>query len=189
MDCRGLLLGQKLARGLTLPAGQRILDVAGGSGVYACCLAAAWEGSSATVFEQPPVDAIARDAITRRGCAERVSVIAGNMFDDPWPTGFTMHLLSNVVHDWGIPKVRELFAKSAAALESGARIVIHDAHIEDTDDGPLAVAAYSALLMNITEGRCYRFGEMREWLDEAGFAVERVGPTGLARTYICAVRR
>jgi hypothetical protein len=111
------------------------------------------------------------------------------MFDDPWPTGFTMHLLSNVVHDWGIPKVRELFAKSAAALESGARIVIHDAHIEDTDDGPLAVAAYSALLMNITEGRCYRFGEMREWLDEAGFAVERVGPTGLARTYICAVRR
>ena len=45
--------------------------------------------------------------------AERVSVIAGDMFKDAWPAGFDVHLISNVLHDWEEPVVRDLLAQVA----------------------------------------------------------------------------
>ena len=49
-----------------------MLDVAGGSGIYACGLAARFPELRASVFEKPPVDRIAARAIETRGYGERV---------------------------------------------------------------------------------------------------------------------
>ena len=40
MDCRGLYLGEALARAVDLSTHRRVLDIGGGSGIYACALAA-----------------------------------------------------------------------------------------------------------------------------------------------------
>jgi len=48
-------------------------------------------------------------------------------------------------------------------------LLVHDAHINSDKTGPLHVAEYSALLMNITEGRCYSISEIRRWMADAGF--------------------
>jgi len=53
------------------------------------------------------------------------------------------------------PQVEQLLAKSYAALAPGGTIVVHGAHIHAAKTGPLPVAAYSALLMTISEGKCY----------------------------------
>jgi hypothetical protein len=68
-----------------------------------------------------------------------------------------------------VPGVRALLAASFAALEPGGLIVVHDAHLNADKSGPLPVARYSALLMAITEGRCYGTAEMSALLAEAGF--------------------
>ncbi len=80
MDSRGLNLGPSMARALDLTGCQRLLDIAGGSGIYACCIAAAHPHIKASVFEKPPVDQVTREYIARRGCAARVDVLAGDMF-------------------------------------------------------------------------------------------------------------
>src|ERR1051326_5319925 len=40
MDCRGVYLGQALARSLDLAGRRQLLDIAGGSGIYACSIVA-----------------------------------------------------------------------------------------------------------------------------------------------------
>jgi len=169
MDCRGAYLGPALAKAAPLAGRRSLLDIAGGSGVYACTLVAHHAGLRATVLERPPVDGIARTMVARRGWDSRVAVAAGDMFRDPLPRGHDAHLFSNVLHDWDVPGVRALLAASFAALEPGGLIVVHDAHLNADKSGPLPVARYSALLMAIAEGRCYGTAEMSALLAEAGF--------------------
>ncbi len=186
MDCRGILLGPELAKKLDLSGHQSLLDIAGGSGIYACCLAARQAHLKLAVLEKPPVDRIARECIEKQGCSGRVEVVTGDIFAPALPAGFDVHLWSNVLHDWDEKTVRELLAKSAAALPRGGLVVVHDAFINKEKTGPLHVAEYSALLMNITEGKCYSVGEMRSSLFDAGFEWESHGATAVGRGFIVA---
>ncbi len=119
MDCRGTYLGQALTKKVDLSGRQRLLDIAGGSGIYACAFAARYPALRTTVFEKPPVDRIAREAIARQGATERVDVLAGDMFSDSLPDGFDAHLISNVLHDWDEEVVQTILRKSFAALAPG----------------------------------------------------------------------
>jgi 2-polyprenyl-3-methyl-5-hydroxy-6-metoxy-1,4-benzoquinol methylase len=186
MDCRGVYLAQSMAKKLDLSQHRRLLDVAGGSGIYACSLAAHHTHLQATVLEKPPVDRIAQQAIAKRGFTDRVSVMAGDMFKDAWPRGFDLHLISNVLHDWDEPVVKQLLAKSFEAMEPGGMLMIHDAIINRQKTGPLPVASYSALLMNITEGKCYSIAEYEESLKDVGFADPRFTESAADRSFMTA---
>lgn len=91
-----------------------------------------------------------------------------------------------VLHDWDEARVKLLLGKSFAALPSGGMVVIHDAHINGDKTGPLPVAAYSALLMTITEGKCYSETEMADCLRESGFNDVKHIPTAADRSIITA---
>ena len=188
MDCRGVLLGQAVAKNLDLKNSAQLLDIAGGSGIYACAIAAQHPRLKAAVLEKPPVDQVARRAIARRGFADRVGVVAGDMFAKPLPPGYDVHLISNVLHDWDEPVVKNLLAKSFEALPPGGMLVIHDAHINGDKSGPLHVAEYSALLMHATEGKCYSVTEMQGYLHEVGFRDFSFAPTAIHRSIITARR-
>lgn len=189
MDCRGALLGPAMASRLDCAIHRHVLDIAGGSGVYACALVARHPHLRATVLEKTPVDGITRRHLAARGFADRVNVIVGDMFTEPLASGFDMHLFSNVLHDWDGPRVKELLAKSFAALPKGGMIVVHDAHINAEKTGPLPVAAYSALLMTITEGKCYSQREIEEFLTQAGFGEVNYFPTIADRSVMTARKR
>ncbi|MCB1226894.1 MAG: methyltransferase domain-containing protein [Verrucomicrobiales bacterium] len=190
MNCRGLALGQALAQqSAALLAGKRrLLDVGGGSGIYAATLVAAHSALRASVLEQPPVDEIARRAIEGHELADRVEVISGDMFRDTWPDGHDVVLLSNVLHDWDLPEVRTLLQRAHAALPAGGLLVIHEAFLRDDKTGPLPVAEYSALLMNITQGKCYTPREYGVILEELGFEVGPYQDTLADRGFMTATR-
>ncbi len=187
MDCRGVLLGPALARAVDLTAHKALLDVAGGSGIYACAMAARFPHLNVSVLERPPVDKIAKDSIAKRGYSERVHVSSGDMFNSELPAGYDVILLSNVLHDWDDPVAEALFAKASKALPSGGLMVIHDAFLNSEKNGPLPVAQYSALLMHSTEGRCFSVLEMRQWGERWG--MEWVGHHATAVDRSCVVLR
>ena len=186
MDCRGAYLGQALAKQVDLRNHSRLLDVAGGSGIYACAMVAEHTHLKATVLDKPPVDGVARQLIAQRGFADRVSVVAGDMFNEPFPGDYDVHLISNVLHDWDIPKVKQLLASSFRALRPGGLLAIHDAHINADKSGPLPVAEYSVILMHSTEGKCYSLTEMNGLLEAAGFGGMEHHPTAADRSVILA---
>ncbi|MEO5824168.1 MAG: methyltransferase [Vicinamibacteraceae bacterium] len=169
MDSRGLYLGPAAAAALDLSGRRTLLDIAGGSGIYACAFVDRHPHLSATVIERPPVDDVARRAIAARGFSDQVGVTPGDMLREPLPAGHDVHLISNVLHDWDLPAVDRILAASFAALSPGGLLVIHDAHLNAEKTGPLPVAAYSVMLMHGTEGRCYSVTEMFERSAAAGF--------------------
>lgn len=188
MDCRGRYLGTMLAKNLPLNQFSHLLDIGGSSGIYACSFVDKNPQLRATIFEKPPVDKWSRKSIEKRGLADRVSVIGGDMFNDPYPTDCDVHLLSHVIHDWDVPEVEKLMQKSFAALPSGGMLIIHGAHINAEKDGPLPVAEYSTLLMQCTEGKCYSFGEMKEYLEKAGFTSVSYTENACYRSAITGVK-
>lgn len=188
MDCRGVFLAQAMAKKLELSGRRQLLDIAGGSGIYACSLCEHFPNLRATVLEKAPVDKVTTRAIEKRGFSDRVSVISCDMLAAPLPRGFDVHLISNVLHDWDAPIVRQIIGKSFDALEAGGTLIIHDAHLDRDKTGPLHVAEYSVMLMHSTEGRCYSVAEISEFATAAGFSNVQFTPTAAARSVITAVK-
>jgi hypothetical protein len=186
MDCRGVYLAPAMAQKLDCASYHHLLDVAGGSGIYACAMVIHHPHLQATVLEKAPVDGLASRTISERGFAGRVTVASRDMFDDPFPPGCDIHMFSNVLHDWDSPQIERLLAKSYAALLPGGMIVVHDAHINASKTGPLPVAAYSALLMTITEGKCYSEEEMADLLTKVGFSNVNYSATVADRSVMTA---
>jgi predicted O-methyltransferase YrrM len=182
MDRRGLILAQALAKQVDLDSRHSLLDIGGGSGIYACSLAAHFPQLRATVLEKPPVDGIAARAIEQRGFADRIGVTAADMLNDPMPRGHDVHLFSNVLHDWGEDIVRQLLRASAAALPAGGLLIVHEAFLNVNKTGPFSIAAYSVLLMHVSQGRCYSVAEMESWMMDAGFGRPQWVPTALERS-------
>jgi predicted O-methyltransferase YrrM len=169
MDCRGVLLAQALAKNLNLSGRKQLLDIAGGSGVYACSLAARNPELRATVLDKSPVNKIAAGAILDRGFSDRVDVVASDMLNTPLPGGYDVHLFSNVLHDWDVDLVKQLIGASARSIEPGGLMIVHDTFLNADKSGPLHVAEYSVLLMHVTQGRCYSDKEITDWAGEVGF--------------------
>ncbi|MGB0581131.1 MAG: methyltransferase [Limisphaerales bacterium] len=190
MNCRGMAFGQTLAAKTAPLIGERtrLLDVGGGSGIYAGTMSTAIPQLQGTVLEQSPVDSIARMEIESHGLSDRIEVVTADMFNDTWPETDVV-LLSNVLHDWDFPEVRALLEKAAAALDSDGLVIIHEAFLHDNKTGPLPVAEYSALLMNITQGKCYTPREYGEILEELGFKVGPYVDTIADRGFMTALKR
>jgi SAM-dependent methyltransferase len=188
MNTRGLLTAPALAQQLDLSRHQRLLDIAGGSGVFACALAERFPELRASVLEKAPVDRIAARSIQRRGLGDRVDTVIGDMLAEPLPGGYDVHLLSNVVHDWDEDVVRQLLGASASALPPGGLLIIHDTFLNATKTGPLPIAEYSVLLMHVTQGRCYSVAEIEVWLMEGGFSFRGLVPSAIGRSAILAER-
>ena len=184
MDCRGVFLAQALSKQVDLSKREKLLDVAGGSGIYACSLCAHHPELVATVLEKSPVDKIARKAVSDRGFENRVSVVAGDLFYKTWPSGFDVHLLSNVLHDWNEETVKEILQQSWDSLAKGGLLLIHDTFLNSEKSGPLHVAEYSILLMHVTQGRCYSDHEIMGWGSEVGFEFDSRVETGAMRSVL-----
>ena len=189
MDCRGVFLGQALAKAHDFSRFKRVLDLAGGSGIYACSIVAHHPHLQAAVYEKSPVHKVAAAAIAKRGFSTRVQVIQGDMFKEELPRAFDVHLISNVLHDWNEKTVTALLAKSHAALEARGMLIIHDVHINEEKSGPLPNAAYSALLMHATEGKCYSLSELYPMLRELGFSGLKFTPTAADRSTVTAIKK
>jgi 3-hydroxy-5-methyl-1-naphthoate 3-O-methyltransferase len=169
MDARGAFLAPALAEAIASVPITALLDVAGSSGIYSSAVLAGRRGVRAAVFERTPVDTAARTLLQARGLADRIEVITGDMFADPFPPGFDAHLYSHVLHDWDAPRVERLLAASFAALPPGGMLIDHDTHVDTDKRGPLPVAEYSVLLMHSTPGKCWSVRELTEIAERVGF--------------------
>lgn len=153
-----------------------LLDVAGGTGFYTYEWLLANPTSTATILDRPAVLTVASELLDefsqsgRPGAStvkERVTFLPGDMLTDALPKTDIL-LAASLFHDWPTPTCQWLAHRFAEALRPGGELWVHDAFLNDTLDGPLAVTDYSAQLFWNTKGRCYSRAEYRSWLMEAG---------------------
>jgi predicted O-methyltransferase YrrM len=173
---RARVVAPALTRAFPLAGAQKLVDIGGGSGIYAIAYARSNPRLRAVVWDRPEVLKVASEMCERFGVGDRVECVAGDMFEDEIPDG-NIHLFSNILHDWDVAECRRLIARSAAGLPDSGQMLIHDVFLNDDLAGPLAIALYSASLFALTEGRAYSAGEYRGWLEGAGLRVGGVRPT------------
>lgn len=164
-----------------------LVDVGGGTGLYAFALLQRFPQLRAVILDSPQVLKVAGELAAEQGVADRVELQPGDMFADPIPAADVV-LLSNVLHDWDEPECQTLVARCAASLPSGGRLLIHDVLLDDSLDGPLPIALYSAALFALTEGRAYSAAEYRLWCASAGLEIESCLPTS-AHCWLMTARK
>lgn len=159
-----------LAGRFRLHDAKTLLDIGGGSGIYAIAYLARNHNLRAIVMDRPEVLAVAAEFAEQYGVSDRLELLEGDMFADEFPTADVM-LLSNILHDWDVPECEELIRKSVRSLPQRGRLLIHDVFLNDHHDGPLPIALYSAALFSLTQGRAYSVKEYSDWLTSAGLSV------------------
>jgi hypothetical protein len=165
-----------MAERIELKSTRVLLDVGGGSGLFSIACLRKNPTLRAVVWDRPEVLKVAAEMAATHNVAERLECRPGDMFVDQVPDADVM-LLSNVLHDWDVPQCEELIGRCAAALPAGGRLLIHDVFLNDSLDGPLSIALYSAALFCMTEGRAYSAAEYRAWLTAAGLRPQPLVPT------------
>ena len=152
----------------------RMLDVGGGSGVYAIAFAKANPALAADILDLKPVLAIARRHIREAGLESRVKTRAGDLERDALGSGYDLVLLSAVCHMLGPEENQDLFRRAFAALAPGGRIVVKDFILEADKTAPRWAAVFSInMLVGTPHGSDYSKQEYSAWLREAGFGKVR----------------
>ncbi len=175
MHVAGTSLAERIVAAVQPGPARNLLDVGGASGTYTAAFLNASPDMEATLFDRPEVIPMARERLSEAGVIGRVRLAAGDFSRGELPGGHDLALLSAIIHQNSPAENVELFGKVFRALVPGGRVVIRD-HVMDPDrtrprDG--AIFAVN-MLVNTEGGSTYTFGEIRAWLEEAGFANVRL---------------
>jgi predicted O-methyltransferase YrrM len=174
MHVVGTPRAQKIVTAIQPGRARNLIDVGGASGTYTIAFLKAAPEMKATLFDQPEVIPIARERLAEAGVLDRVRLVAGDFYEDELPGGHDLALLSAIIHQSSPAGNVELFRKVMRALIPGGRMIIRDHVMEPGRTEPKDGAIFAVnMLVNTAGGSTYTFDEIRNWLEEAGFASVR----------------
>jgi SAM-dependent methyltransferase len=145
-----------------------LLDVGCGSGLYGMACLQAYPRLRVIAVDHKNVLEVTRELAVEHGVADRLECVPADMFTDPLPEGCDAVLISNVLHDWDVAECESLVARCGGVLAPGGQLLIHNYILNDSMDGPLAVAMHSVALFCATQGRVYSGAETAAWVRKAG---------------------
>jgi len=159
-----------LAKAFDFSKYHTLVDVGGGSGVYAIKIAQANPGISATIVDLPSVCDVASEYIRRFNLQDRVKTEALDFFKQDIPGGYDIALLSHIIHDWSEEKDIALLKNISKSLRSGGAVIASEWLLDDEKTGPVVPALMGMNMLIETEGgRNYSFKEISKMMTAAGF--------------------
>jgi hypothetical protein len=180
-------LAPSVAAKLDLKAVRHLLDLGGGPATYAITFAQANPGLTATVFDLPMPLEIAQENIAKNGLTGRVQTLAGNFLEDDIGTGYDFIWVSQILHSHDERQCKLIIAKAVAALTSGGRLAIQDFYLNPDGASPTGAAMFGVHMLAVTpRGRAYTFGEVAEWMEEAGLSKPEFIQSGMDASMLVA---
>lgn len=159
-----------LTEKLDLSGVKELLDIGSGPGTYPIHFCRKYPGLQATIFDLPGTMKITQRLVQASGLSNRIRLVTGDYRADPIPGRYQMIFLCNIIHAESSEENGRLMAKLYPFLEQAGRIVIKDHILDDSLTDPPVGAVFSLqMLLTTLHGRCYSLGEVRGWLEKAGF--------------------
>ncbi|MFF7990858.1 methyltransferase [Kitasatospora xanthocidica] len=171
------LANKHLVRELDLSGRKHLLDCGGGDAVNAIALAKANPDLRVTVFEIPASGTIAEKKIAQAGVSDQVSVITGDMFADPLPTGCDVVMFAHQLVIWTLEENTALLRRAYEALPEGGKLVVFNSMSNDEGDGPVVAALDSVYFAALPAegGMIYSWAQHEKCIFDAGFStVKRI---------------
>jgi len=179
MHVLGRKMASEIAEMVDLEDRRRLLDVGGASGTYTLTFLARQPLMTATLFDRAEVIPMAQEALSKAGMLDRVTLQAGDFYQDALPGGHDLALLSAIIHQNSREQNVALYRKIHAAMVPGGRILIRDHILEPSRTEPPAGAIFAInMLVNTEGGNCYTLAEVTEDLTQAGFRDVRLIHSG-----------
>lgn len=171
--------GRRLADVLNLAAAQapvRVLDLAAGSGVWGIALAQASPRVTVTAVDWPGVIDVTRRVAVRFGVEDRYTFVAGDLANADFGAGYNVATLGHILHSEGEERSRALLRKTFGAMEPGGTIAIAEFLVNEGRDSPPVALFFAVNMLVSTQAgdTSFTFGEISQWLEEAGFENPRL---------------
>jgi predicted O-methyltransferase YrrM len=161
---------QEIVAAVNPGAATFLLDVGGASGTYTIAFLQSCPDMRATLFDRPEVVEMARDRLRSAGMENRVTLVAGDFYEDEFPPGHDLAFVSAIIHQNSLDQNADLFRKVFRALKRGGRIVIRDHVMEPGRVHPVDGAIFAVnMLMGTSGGGTYTYEEIESGLSRAGF--------------------
>ncbi|WP_295546376.1 methyltransferase [uncultured Pseudacidovorax sp.] len=156
---------------------RRWLDVGGGEGALASCLALASPSLRVQVFDLPAVARRAEARFAREGLAVRCTATGGDFLRDALPTGCDVVSLVRVLHDHDDEAALRLLKAVRAALPVGGRLLIAEPMAEAPGARNVGAAYFGMYLWAMGSGHARTPAQLRALLSDSGFTGIAVRPT------------
>jgi 2-polyprenyl-3-methyl-5-hydroxy-6-metoxy-1,4-benzoquinol methylase len=169
---------QTLGEHLGIPqatSGVSVLDLAAGSGVWGIALAHQSPRVNILAVDWPRVLQITKAIAQRQGVGDRLNTSAGDLLKADFGSGHQVATLGHILHSEGPNRSRQLLRKTFKALAPGGTIAISEFVPNDDRTGPPTPLIFAVnMFINTDEGDTFTFGEISQWLKEAGFRKPRL---------------
>ena len=139
-------------------------------------------------FDLPQVMPIALENISKMGLADRIKVVTGDFFTDPFPKADII-TMGNILHDWGTKDKLKLINKAYDALpEGGSFVVIENLIDDDRRKNVMGLLMSLNMLIETNEGYDYTLSEFETWTNLAGFSRNYLLPLSESTSAAIAVK-
>lgn len=164
---------------------QTLMDVGGGTGAFLTAVGRAYAAPKLRLFDLPPVAPAAKDRFDQAGLSGRADIITGSFRDQDLPRGADAISLVRVLYDHADDTVRDLLAKSYAALPAGGRIIISEPMSGGATPNKATDAYFALYTLAMRTGRTRSAAEIKALLQRAGF--ENIASCAPLRAYVTSV--
>ena len=168
-DSQGLVAADALA-GAPFRGARRLLEIGGGTGVFAETAARHHPGLSVTLFDLPAVMDAAAARLAGSDVAERITLHPGSFRDDPLPAGHDAVSLVRVLYDHRDDTVRALLAQAFSALAPGGRLLIAEPMSGGDRPEPAGDVYFAFYCLAMGTGTVRSADRIAQLAGEAGFA-------------------
>lgn len=155
---------------------ERLLDVAGGHGLFSAAMCRRFPGLTCDILDLPAAAAHGRVLVAEEGLSDRIQYREGDLRTTPWGTGYDVVLLMNILHNLEAAECAEVLHKARGALRPGGTVLVVDSEHGGGDGAISATAGFNELFFFLVSGsRAWPEADVLRWMADAGF-------TGVRRT-------
>lgn len=149
---------------------KHLLDVGGGSGVFAIPLARRNASIDITLIELPRALKHIRAFLEQHGLAGRINLVGLNVHKAPWAAPACDGILfGNFLHFCSDSECEQLLIEAYRQLPSGGTLFIHEMLWNEDKDGPLATALWNFWMISVSAGKQRTRDEFSKLLGSTGF--------------------
>ncbi|MEM6954045.1 MAG: methyltransferase [Myxococcota bacterium] len=165
------MLSADVLRAFPMDRFEHVMDIGGGDGTFLRAVAEHAPHVRCTLFDLPEVAAMARE---RSG--DSIDVVAGNLFEDPLPTGADCITLVRVLLDHGDESARAILVAARKAIAPGGTVVVAEP-MRNTGARRMTDTYFGVYLWAMGQGQTRTPQAVAELLRDAGFRAPRAVPS------------
>lgn len=168
---RAMGIGKGIVPMLGIPAGARMLDLAGGPGAYAILMCQANPGATCVTVDLKAISAEAAGYVAKFGLSDRIECRAGDYHSDEYEEeSYDVVTIFGALHQESPEQIVDILRRARRALKKGGKLFVLDMMTDATHTAPKFSALFAVNMALTTEnGWVFSDEELKVWMREAGF--------------------